>query len=460
LVYLLSPRKENQKQIPGPKGIPLLGDTTLLIKEKKMHQYREDNRIKYGDIYQTQIFNNTVIILSDADAAKKILTDKNFFRSNTLQKLGSGILDNALFVMPTDDQWKLHRKLLQPSFGPSHIREAASQTVTVTNSLVSIWNEKIETNPTIDIYDQLSNATLDVIGLIAFGVDLEAVKGSKEDDAFWNELDSAVLTRVNTRITIPPFLWSAFGLGEKSQNIVEDKEKWYKYMRNLIPRCAASAESKDSSKWGLNVLQRLLECKDLTEEEVFGEMVGFFLAGHETTSNTITFGIYELCNNPEIQERLYEEIKDVKENQMEAVNSLPFLENFVKEVQRLHSIVGGVTRNNIEATEILGYHVPANTRVVLNIRGIHRNPKYYSDPEKFDPDRWLEPNAHPYAFMPFGDGPHNCIGKKMAMVEAKIMILVLLQSFKFQKYDDQVINVTTQVTTSIKGFKATLVPRY
>ncbi|KAJ3301233.1 Cytochrome P450 4d2 [Kappamyces sp. JEL0829] len=462
-------RRPQKKAIPGPLLVPLVGDLGMFpyLFAAQTHLYREQRRAQYGNIFKTGLFLHTGYVVSDADAAKHILSDSNVFRrtSQSLARFAVGILDNALFIMSTDEVWKKHRKLLQPAFGPSHLRDTAVQSVASSQKLLSSLRKRMDGGAiTIDVFETMNKITLDVIGLIAFGVDLDAISmlEHKVEGSIWNDLDRVTIFRIMKRVPIPSFLWTFFGLGTSSPAIVETKAKLYGYMQNLAAEARQKISTLEisestSQKWNLNVLERLLLAPDLSEEEIFGEMVGFFLAGHETSANMLTFCVFELCNNPDLQDQLYQAVRDITAKELSTIqlSAIPQLENFIKEVQRLHPVVSVVSRKNTVECRVMGHTFPPGTSFSVNIRGIHRNELYYKDPLEFIPDRWNDPTLNPNALVPFSDGPHHCIGKKMALIEIRIILVMLLQSFEFHKLEQTVVS-TQRITTSIRGYSASL----
>ncbi len=128
----------------------------------------------------------------------------------------------------------------------------------------------------------------------------------------------------------------------------------------------------------------------------------------------------ELTQNPEIQERLYQEIKNVDiDNVKDNLAQFKLVDNILKETQRAHSVVGVLQRKCTTPVSVLGYDFRANTNFSVYIRAIHMDPNNYKDPQVFNPDRWDEKQM-PNAFLPFGFGQHNCIGQKMANIEVKV----------------------------------------
>lgn len=167
----------------------------------------------------------------------------------------------------------------------------------------------------------------------------------------------------------------------------------------------------------------------------------------------------ELAQNPLIQEALYKEVKDFsleQDNVMERLHNLTYLEHVLKESQRLHPVVGAVIRETVKDIEMLGYSIPKGTRVSANIRGIHQSARYYKDPTSFLPDRWNDEQINVNAYLPFGAGAHGCIGQKMAIIEIKVILISLLQKFKFDLRQGQTFEFLNRITYSVRNLMITV----
>jgi cytochrome P450 len=188
------------------------------------------------------------------------------------------------------------------------------------------------------------------------------------------------------RFLLPRFLWSLFSVSSNSPKIKAAKDELDNMLKKLAAeRREAIKEGRiGQEKWEMDVLQRLLLSStesNVTDEEIFGELLGFFLAGHETTANTLTFAILELCKNPEIQQKLYESVKDIELSKgtdclpLIDASAVKYLDNFLKEVQRLHSIVPKVPRTCNDNVDLQGHFVPRGALIHVYLKGIHLNPK-------------------------------------------------------------------------------------
>lgn len=175
----------------------------------------------------------------------------------------------------------------------------------------------------------------------------------------------------------------------------------------------------------------------LTFDDIQEEVDTFMFAGHDTTACSITWVCHNLCLYPEIQKKVHEELDNIfgdseRHVSNEDLGKLNYLERVIKETMRLFPVVLYVGRELSEDIEIDGYRIEKGKNVTINIGAIHRDERYYPNPEKFDPDRFLPENSkdrHPYAFIPFSAGKRNCIGQRFAMMELKILLASILQKF-------------------------------
>uniref|UniRef100_A0A182QEP1 Cytochrome P450 n=1 Tax=Anopheles farauti TaxID=69004 RepID=A0A182QEP1_9DIPT len=163
--------------------------------------------------------------------------------------------------------------------------------------------------------------------------------------------------------------------------------------------------------------------------------------GHDTTTAGISWVLFLLALHPDVQERVYEEIESIfppgddRPATVQDLNELRLLERCIKESLRLFPSVSFFGRTLSEDIEIAGYHVPAGTIVGIHAYHVHRDERFYPEPEKFDPDRFLPENTearHPYAYIPFSAGPRNCIGQKFALLEEKSIVSSVLRRFRLK----------------------------
>ena len=171
----------------------------------------------------------------------------------------------------------------------------------------------------------------------------------------------------------------------------------------------------------------------MSDWQLRDEMMTLFLAGHETTAAALTWTWYLLSQHPKVEARLLGELRQVLGGRAPVVAdlpNLPYTEMVVREAMRLYPPAPGVAREPIEDVKIGGYDVPKGSLISVNIYALHRDPRFFEDPERFDPDRfssaWDE-RIPRYAYLPFGGGPRVCIGNGFAMMEARLILATLAQ---------------------------------
>lgn len=187
------------------------------------------------------------------------------------------------------------------------------------------------------------------------------------------------------------------------------------------------------------MFREIIGSKYLSEEEIVANSVLFFLAGYETTGSTLSYCLYELATNPNIQEKLYQEVKSVIDSgetlNYNNVMKLQYLDAVISETLRKHSPALILSR---EASD--DYHIPEynftikkGLAIMIPVYAIHHYSEYYKNPEIFDPERFMPENRQsiiPYTYLPFGGGPRNCIGMRFALSEAKLGLAQIINQFQ------------------------------
>jgi len=187
-------------------------------------------------------------------------------------------------------------------------------------------------------------------------------------------------------------------------------------------------------------------------------IINFMLAGRDTTATLLTWTTYLLASHPDIMKRVIEEISTLKGQPptYDDISRFQYLEFVLKESMRLYSPVPGVARWAEKADILPGGNIaiPAGTRVRYHSFFLHRDPKYWDDPLVFKPERWQNQASlikHSYQYIPFHAGPTACLGRKMAILEAKCMMILLLQNFELEVIPQHSYTYFTGITTSCEG---------
>jgi cytochrome P450 len=453
VVFLHTKKKKGVDDLPGPFRLPFFGAIHNLpkIMAGKLHEVIDDATKTYGHhaiIKGAQPFTfSPPAIVMDADFAHEILSTNKYMKSSRMAEKSVGILDYALFVMPTGADHKRHRKLAQASFGMDTTRATSVASI----SACSIFDKEFEISSSLEISSLMAKVTLEIIGIVAFGQNL-----SSSAAELFSSLEHDISLPILKRFMIPSSFWTWFGIGPRSPAISSTRSNLTNYVRNMVME--RKMQNIIPSPCLLDGLIKGEEYDILSDEEVYGEMIGFFFAGHETTSSTLTFALLELARSKEIQDNLFSAIKvlnfDDPSTIFGDISKIDYLDYVLKETQRRHCIVGSLQRNSNQDIEMLGYTFPKGTLMNVSIRGIHLNLKYYDAPFEFIPSRWSAPLKNQHAFLPFGDGGHQCIGKRMAVIEFKVVLAKLLQNYEFsldpKKLD---YNLTSGITHRASNLK-------
>jgi cytochrome P450 len=226
----------------------------------------------------------------------------------------------------------------------------------------------------------------------------------------------------------------------------------------IIEQIIAERRGTDEDKGDLLSMLMLAQDEDgsqMTDQQLRDEVVTLFAAGHETTSNVMTWLWYLLSQHPDVETKLHEELDQVLAGRaptLADLQSLPYALMVIKETMRLYPpawILNG--RTAVEDIEIGGYLIPKGSRVFISPYAMHRLPQYFPDPEQFDPERWLperEAALPKYAYIPFGGGPRVCIGNSFALMEAHLLLATIAQQYRLSLAPGQNIVPAALITMS------------
>jgi cytochrome P450 len=451
--------------VPGPFALPFIGNLpTLVSYGDKLHELFDSWFEKYGDIY---VLYSKVpfVVITHPDEIKRMLTTDDYYRDDDFYNMNYDIIPDGLFLLPTGRRWAHHRKMLQVAFSPQQLRYGGLVALEETKMFMKCVDLAIDTQGILDASAIANAFTFEVLGKFGFRYNFGTL------DEFLNEKKPKILQDMSDlvqvlqiRYFIPRFLWRLFNVHESDAiqrkcDAIRSKALDMKAIR--LQEIADAGTAGDRLNYDKDVLQRLLmdngEGIGFEETEIIGELLAFFFAGHETTGHTITAAILELTRHPAVIAKLREEIDPFMENYLANggdfygdVLKLKYLDSVLREIQRFHSIVPRLRRTTTNDIQVLGYRIPKNTAVVANLQGIHRHPRYWKNPNEFIPERWHDRKAQ-NSYMPFGDGPMNCIGQKLAVTEFKILISHLFYHYDFQLVDGFKYEMSTSITYGFKN---------
>jgi cytochrome P450 len=245
---------------------------------------------------------------------------------------------------------------------------------------------------------------------------------------------------IGARMLLPPFFrWLPLpGMFEFRHAVNQLNKSVYKIIR---------LQRKSKQETG-DLLSTLMQARDedggqMNDQQLRDEVMTFLLAGHETTALALSWAWYLLSQNFQAQQQLQEEVDRVLEGRVPNISdlsSLSYTERVIKESMRLYPPAWGVARQVIKDFELSAYRIPAGTNVVMSQWVMHRDSRFFSRPEEFDPNRWLTERCQKlpkFAYFPFGAGPRQCIGASFAMMEAVLLLATIARRFQLHPVAEQ-----------------------
>ena len=439
---------------PGPRRIiPISG---LLAYRKGPLPFFQNLAAQYGDISYFRLGPQEAFFLNHPDYIKDVLVTnhQNFHKGLALQRakrlLGEGLLTSE------GEFHRRQRRLAQPAFHRARIASYASVMTSYAAETRERWREGVA----LDMAEEMMRLTLGIVGKTLF--DADVVSEAQQV----GEAMTVVMDLFNT-ITLPFFeLLQKLPLPQL-RRFDNARDKLDAIIYRLIEERRRSAVDRG------DLLSMLLLAQDtegdggeMTDEQLRDEVMTIFLAGHETTANALTWTWYLLSQNPEAEAKLHQEIDRVLEGQMptfEDVAQLKYTERVLAESMRLYPPAWAIGRLAINESEIGGYVVPKKSLVLMSQYVMHRDPRYFREPLRFDPDRWTAEGRESrpqFSYFPFGGGPRRCIGEGFAWMEGILLIATLAQHWQLRLVANHPVALKPVITLRPKhGMRMTVMKR-
>jgi cytochrome P450 len=432
------------------------------------------------------MFNMERLLITSPKALGEVLTTKSYnFVKPAPMRFGLGrILGVGVLLAEGDEhrvcQIRLHfdgadaylqtqRRNLMPAFNFRHIKDLYptfwSKSRELVQSLKSELEKKAPEN-VIEIGDWASRATLDIIGVAGLGQDFGALQNpNTELNTTYRKIftPSKAAQRLGLlSMFISPKIIENLPI-KRNDDIFEARRVIRSVSRDLIRQKKETAAKNE--KRNVDIISVALESGGFTEDNLVDQMMTFIAAGHETTSSTMTWAIYELCKKPEIQSRLREEIHThigSLDDSMDAakLDKLPFLHAVCNETLRHNAPVPVTLRDTEHDCTIADTYVPRGTKIILCPAAVNFSKELWGpDAADFNPDRWMGPGKantggaeSNYAMLTFLHGPRSCIGQSFAKAEFACLLAAFVGKFEFEMRDpNEVIEIKGGVTARPKN---------
>ena len=431
---------------PGPTGLELPGwfvrlkNNTFRAFVDLALTYRPVARIPFGP-------NRSIFLCSSPEAAKQVLQDnhRNYKKAVTYDFL-KPVVGHGLLTAD-GDLWLRQRRLVAPMFHRRRIESYAATMASTTEELLDDWRRHDADTP-FDLSEAMSQVTLSIAGKLLFNRDIGR-------DSDWIGEAMVLLFRdVNQRIMSPIRIPRQVPTPQnrRVQRAIDELEG---LVYGLIE------ERRDHAGEYEDLLSMFMLAEDedtgetMSDKEIRDELMTFIIAGHDTTSNLLSWALYLLSTHPTVRRRLEEEVDAVVCGAIPTfseLGELNYLEQVIDETFRLYPPAWTVEREPLEDDEICGFSVPAGSIVSVGPYFVHHNRDVWENPAGFDPDRFGPDAPRPdrYAHFPFGGGPRMCVGADFAIMEAKMILAAITKGFR--------LNVMTNHGVEPEG-TVTLYPR-
>ena len=440
---------------PGPK-LSLLASLVYRPGGANPLEFFTRQARSYGPVSSYRMAGEQLFLVNEPQLIRDILVthNRNFTKSRGLERskrvLGQGLLtsEGAMHLR--------QRRLMQPAFHRDRIAGYGDLMVGYADRMRRAWRA----GATLDISREMNRLTLSIVGTTLFDVDVES-QAAEVGEALTAVMESfwlMMLPFADTLERLPvPKLRRARMARARLDAII---------YRMIADRRASGRDHGD-------LLSMLLAAQDeedgggMTDQQVRDEAMTIFLAGHETTANALTWAWYLIGESPEVEAKLHAEIDRVLQGRLPAMSDLPslgYVERVVTEAMRLYPPAWIIGRRAIDAYALGDYTVPPRSILVMSPYVMQRDPRFYADPERFDPDRWtpeFRAALPKFAYFPFGGGPRQCIGESFAWMELILLVTTIAQRWTLQLVPGHPVVPQPLVTLRTKhGMRMTVRKRF
>uniref|UniRef100_A0A665SXU6 unspecific monooxygenase n=1 Tax=Echeneis naucrates TaxID=173247 RepID=A0A665SXU6_ECHNA len=431
--------------IKGPRPLPFIG--TFLEYRKGIYNFDTECFQKYGKVWGLYDGRLPVLVFMDTDIIKTILVKECYSVFTNRRDLGlNGPLYDAVSIAE-DEKWKRIRSVLSPSFTSGRLKEMYTIMLKHSSNLIKVLVKKADTQWELHVglsCRVFGPYSMDVVTSTAFSVDIDSI--NNPSDPFVTNIKKMVkFNFFNPLLVLTilfPFLEPVFNKMNLSFFPAEVMDFFYSTLEKI-----KSDRKKNDRKNRVDFMQLMVDSqisennntddnsqKGLTDHEILSQAMAFIFAGYETSSSTLCFLAYSLATNPHIQKTLQEEIDKTfpEKPTYEGLVQMEYLDMVMNESMRLYPIGNRLERIAKVSVEVNGVTIPKGTATVIPVYTLHRDPALWPEPEIFKPERFSKENKDnidPYAFLPFGAGPRNCIGMRFALLMMKLAIVEVLQNF-------------------------------
>ncbi|MEM7130214.1 MAG: cytochrome P450 [Chloroflexota bacterium] len=415
-----------------------------------MHEKGDFVKVRYGPMHAYH--------MTHPDYIKRVFVDNN--QNYQREKRGLVLLKlitGENLVTAEGEAWLKQRRLLQPVFHRRRIDGFASIMTDAATQMLDRWDNLPADQP-IDVDQEIQDLTFTIAGLTLFGVDLS---DKSSDMGYLMTVSNEFFTYRAVNFFAPP-LWVPTRQNRKFKDAQQRLAHLGPQMVKERRLEVAENGTADESGRRFDMMDLLLEARyedtgaGMSDEQIITEINTMLGAGHETTSNSLSWTLYLLSQHPDVEAKLQQEVDSVLGGRVPTVEDLTelvYTKMVLSESMRLYPASWITTRQSVEADQFGPYDLPADSAVLMSRHAIHRHPDFWNDPERFDPERFApekEKEIHRFAFFPFSRGPRQCIGESFAMMEGRLLLAMIMQRYRLTLIPGHVVEPYPSITLRMK----------
>lgn len=430
---------ETEKLSNGPRGLPLLGSLLEMAKDPLAFHVRLVR--DYQPLASFRLGPANYYAVTDPDVIEELLVGKHrdCVKDRVTRELyplvGKGLLTSD------GDPWRRQRKLSAPPFSPKNISAYADTMVDCARRAFAEYQD----GQVRDFHVDIMAVTLEIVGKTLLGFDTNS-----DAERVARAMDDAIPYFEQRLFTIRGLLPKSLPLPTHVR-FRRAKRDLDAVVNQIITRAREAGPESN------HLLARLMHAHDetgqgMSQAQLADEALTMLLAGHETTALAIMFTVYALADHPAVADQLRAEVDKRLQGRpitRDDLTELPLLDAVLRETLRLYPTVPMFAREVASPIELGGFVVPRHAQVITSPYAIQRSPQFYTAPNAFRPERWLDGSTvstPKFAYFPFGGGPRVCIGQHFALMEAKLVLATLIQQVVLSVPDDFIMDLSPVIT--------------
>ncbi|GGY07700.1 cytochrome P450 [Streptomyces hiroshimensis] len=446
----------------APGSLPLLGHALPLVRDPLAFV---SSLPAHGEMVRLRLGTRSVVMVCDANLTRRtLLEDHVFDKGGPLYERIRELVGDGLVSCP-HSRHRRQRRLCQPAFRPDRLPHYAPAFTSSAEAASRSWHD----GQVIDVTTEMMalTARIAVETMFTTGLPPEAAQtiivdiNALMETLLWRAIRPSVLERL-PGVANHRYDRARARLRHTIDSVTADRRNDPADHGDLLSSLQ-NAEGTEDAKRTEDPANPAADREGLAGRELTDQILTFFFAGTETTSNTLAWALYLLAAHPEVESRLSSETDRVLAGATATFADLPALEmarHVIMETLRLYPPAWLVTRTVAEDTELGGIRLPTGAAIAFSPYLIHRRPGLYETPDHFDPDRWRRTHPDRAAYLPFGSGARKCIGARFAMAEAVLALVTLTARWRLVRLTDRPVRPFAKSTLSPRGLRMRVTARH